>query len=58
MEFAEFELIVLRAREERAVHVVPGVFTPFDFWRASEVELARAEDALGVRLPQKYRRSC
>ncbi len=55
MEFAEFDQIVDDARAEEAAMSLPPPLKVVDLMPASSDALARAEQLLHVRLPDKYR---
>jgi hypothetical protein len=55
MEFEEFETHLARVRTEREGKFLPAGFQLFDSRTASEADLQRAEEALEVRLPEKYK---
>jgi hypothetical protein len=55
MEFEEFETYLAAARAKRGSLSDPEGFEVFECRRASEAELLRAEDALGVQLPGEYK---
>ncbi|MGK5497900.1 SMI1/KNR4 family protein [Streptomyces sp. URMC 125] len=55
MEFEQFESLLATTRAERE-RTLPEGFHAFDLLAASNEELAQAEQRLGVRLPDDYKK--
>jgi hypothetical protein len=55
MEFEEFDALLAEVRARRVGQAPSPDIKLFDFWTASDEDLARAESALGSQLPARYK---
>lgn len=54
MRFADFDVLLQQALRRYAALERDGDVAGFDHWRATEADLSRVEQVLGVRLPVQY----
>ena len=55
MDFEEFQEALERVENQQAEQNHPEGVQVFDFWRATDSDIQRAESELGVALPTKYK---